>query len=39
MSLDLNASYHSIFELLWYSQLPCFDILNVTTIGHEDFGK
>ena len=39
MSLNLTAGFHSIFELLWYSQLPCFDVLNITTKGHEDFGK
>ena len=30
-SIDFNASYHNFFELLWYSQLPCFDIENITS--------
>ena len=29
--IDLDRSYPSLFELLWYSQLPCFDVLNVTS--------
>ena len=29
--IDLDKSYPSLFELLWYSQLPCFDVLNVTS--------
>ena len=31
MKIDLDKSYPSLFELLWYSQLPCFDVLNVTS--------
>ena len=26
-------------ELLWYSQLPCFDVVNVTTKVNEEFGN
>ena len=26
-------------ELLWYSQLPCFDVVNVTTKMNEEFGN
>ena len=29
--MDLVASYENLFELLWYSQLPCFDIKNITS--------
>ena len=36
--LDLDKSYQSLIELLWYSQLPCFDVANVTTKNNEDFG-
>ncbi len=30
-NLDLSSSYESLFEILWYSQLPCFDIKEVTS--------
>ena len=30
-SMDLVKSYKSLFELLWYSQLPCFDVRNITS--------
>ena len=36
--IDLDKSYQSLIELLWYSQLPCFDVANVTTKTNEDFG-
>ena len=29
--LDFEKSYESLFEILWYSQLPCFDVRNVTS--------
>ena len=29
--LDLEKSYENLFEILWYSQLPCFDVQNVTS--------
>ena len=28
-----------MFELLWYSQLPCFDVVNVTSKANQDFGR
>ena len=34
--LNLDKSYKSIFELMWYSQLPCFDVANITTRGNEE---
>ena len=38
--MDMDKSYPSLFELLWYSQLPCFDVVNVTTTNEEDeYGK
>ena len=37
--MNLDKSYPHMFELLWYSQLPCFDIVNVTTKASEDHGK
>ena len=36
--MDLEESYKSLFELLWYSQLPCFDVLNITS-EKDDYGK
>ena len=29
--LNYKVAYQSLFELLWYSQLPCFDIRNITS--------
>ena len=29
--LDSAASFHSMFELLWYSGNPCFDVLDLTS--------
>ena len=29
--IDIKESYRNLFELLWYSQLPCFDIRNLTS--------
>jgi hypothetical protein len=28
--LDQTSSYHSFFKNLWYSTLPCFDVIGVT---------
>ena len=36
--MDLEGSYKSLFELLWYSQLPCFNVLNITS-EKDDYGK
>ena len=33
--MDLDKSYPALFELLWYSQLPCFDVLNITSTKDE----
>ena len=30
-SLDLEKSYESMFELLWYSQMPCIDVDGITS--------
>ena len=29
--MDVAKSYKSLFEILWYSQLPCFDVRNITS--------
>ena len=36
--VNLTESYPALFELLWYSQLPCFDVMNVTTQDKEEHG-
>ena len=38
-NINLDKSYKSLIELLWYSQLPCFDVVNVTTKINEEFGN
>ena len=30
-SMDLMSTYSNLFEILWYSQMPCFDVKNVTS--------
>ena len=30
-SLDMDKSYIHLFELLWYSQMPCFDVRGLTS--------
>ena len=30
-SMDIKKSYKSLFEVLWYSQLPCYDIKDITS--------
>ena len=37
--LDLDESYKSLFELLWYSQLPCFDVEGVTSTKNHQYGN
>ena len=29
--MNLEKSYKSLFEILWYTQLPCFDVQDVTS--------
>ena len=29
--MDMEESYQNLFEVLWYSQLPCFDVKNITS--------
>jgi len=31
--LDLTRSYESIFSMLWYSTIPCFDVESITSSG------
>ena len=37
--MDLQKSYPALFELLWYSQLPCYDIMNITTVEGQENGN
>ena len=37
--IDLDKSYEYLFELLWYSQIPSFDILNITTKLDQEHGE
>ena len=30
-SLDMKVAYQNLFEILWYSQLPCFDVKDITS--------
>ncbi len=32
--LDITDAYHSIFQTLWYSSLPCFDVRNLTAFNN-----
>ena len=36
--MDLKKSYKSLFEILWYTQLPCFDVTNVTSNSAGQYG-
>lgn len=36
--MDLDKSYDAMFDLLWYSQLPCFDVKGVTSKKAGQFG-
>ena len=39
LKMDLEKSYPALFELLWYSQMPCFDMINVTSAKNHQFGE
>ncbi len=34
-SLNMTAAYNSMFDLLWYSQLPCFDVKKYTSAAKD----
>ena len=36
--MNLDTSYSSFFEILWYTQLPCFDVENVTSEFRDQYG-
>jgi hypothetical protein len=36
MSMDLKSSYMTLFSLLWYMRLPCFDIKGLTAEKNGD---
>ena len=35
----MENSYKALFELLWNSQIPCFDVMNVTSKSNYEYGK
>ena len=37
-SMDLENSFDALFEVLWYTQLPCFDVEGITSDKTGDFG-
>ena len=38
-NMDMENSYKALFELLWNSQIPCFDVMNVTSKSNYEYGK
>ena len=34
--LELKKSYKQLFELLWYTRLPCFDVQGITSKGRDE---
>ena len=38
-NMDMENSYTALFELLWNSQIPCFDVMNVTSKNNYEYGK
>ena len=36
--MDLENSFNALFEVLWYTQLPCFDVEGITSDKTGDFG-
>ena len=38
-NMDFEKGYRGIFEMLWYSQMPCFDIKDVTSSKNDEHGK
>ena len=35
-NLDMKKAYMPLFEILWHSQLPCFDIQNITSMEKDE---
>ena len=36
--MDMNRSYNNLFEILWYTQIPCFDVKQVTSTQQNQNG-
>ena len=34
----METSYNALFEIMWYTQLPCFDIEGVTSKENDQYG-
>ena len=37
-NMDLKNGFEGIFEMLWYSQMPCFDVRQVTSSKNDEHG-
>ena len=35
-SFEINKAYQSMFNLIWYSQLPCTDVLGITSSFNDE---
>ena len=37
-AMNLTVAYKSLFEILWYTQLPCFDVRGTTSSTDQQYG-
>ena len=35
-TIDMEKSYRKLFEIMWYSQMPCFDVQGVTSKAKDE---
>ena len=35
-TIDMEKSYQKLFEIMWYSQMPCFDVKGVTSNAKDE---
>ena len=35
-TIDMEKSYQKLFEIMWYSQMPCFDVKGVTSKAKDE---
>ena len=36
--MDIKTSYNALFEILWYTQIPCFDVRKITSTEQHQHG-
>ena len=36
--MNMKTSYNALFEIMWYTQLPCFDVEGVTSKENDEYG-